>query len=90
MQAVFFLDTPAPQGAVPDPGETEARVKRLVRRAESAVGESVREINVFRNLGSFVVEASPRLVRALADQDEVRSATPNRPGKALEPAAKAP
>ena len=81
----MFLRNSADEGSFPKPAETQAIADRLLKRVQLQVGESVRDLNVFRNVGSFVVEASPRLLRTLIDQEEVRSATPNRPTHELEP-----
>ncbi|MDR7419259.1 MAG: hypothetical protein QN178_10160 [Armatimonadota bacterium] len=58
--------------------ETEAAVRRLLRRVEAEVGVPPVNYNVFRNLGTFVVVASPEFVRALAAQGEIATATANR------------
>ena len=63
VQAVVFLRNSADEGSFPKPAETQAIADRLLKRVQLQVGESVRDLNVFRNVGSFVVEASPRLLR---------------------------
>jgi hypothetical protein len=80
---VFFLKASAGKVAAA-PAETDAVVEGLLSRAAEARGERHREVNVFRNLGSFVVQASPRFVRQLLDQPQVRSARVNRPSRGIE------
>jgi hypothetical protein len=78
VQAVFLLEGPSGEKSFLDPEQTQETVTRLIAAAEKKAGEPVRALNVFRNLSSFVVEASPRLVRELLAQKGIRSATANR------------
>jgi hypothetical protein len=75
VDAVFVLE---PTDGVLASGAVEDAVRRLVERAESETGGKVSELNVFPNLASFVVRATPSLVEELMDQPEVRSAVANR------------
>jgi len=77
VQAVFFLD-PASASAS-DPAKVEARVRKLLRRVERSSRERPAVVNVFRNLGSFVVQAPPAFLRDLIEQPEIRNARANRP-----------
>lgn len=79
VEAVFRLrpDTRTSARAAPA-GRTTARVGALLARMEGKLAESPSAVNVFRNLGYFVVSASPRFIRALAEQPEVASAQANR------------
>jgi hypothetical protein len=78
VQAVLFLTPPTEAGAE-KPASVIARVKRLLGRVQRARHERPSDVNVFGNLGSFVVQASPAFVRALIEQPEIRSARANRP-----------
>jgi len=78
VQAVLFLTSPAGAGAE-KPARVTARVKRLLGRVQRVSHERPSDVNVFGNLGSFVVQASPAFVRALIAQPEIRSARANRP-----------
>jgi hypothetical protein len=78
VQAVFFLD---PASATSnDPKEVDARVRKLLRRVEQTSHERPAVVNVFGNLGSFVVQAPPAFLRDLIEQPEIRHARANRPG----------
>jgi hypothetical protein len=86
VQAVFVLRTPDSSQKVLTPDQTQAMVENLLRRLQQETGESPRDYNVFKNLGSFVVAASPTFIRRLLEQDEIASAMANRqPGGALIP-----
>jgi hypothetical protein len=79
VQAVLALRPPSGARAAPSPEETEATVARLLERVRRETGLDPRDYNVFRNLGAFVIAGSARLVRALMAQEEVASASANRP-----------
>jgi hypothetical protein len=78
VQAVLFL-SPGPEAGPEDPAKVNARVKRLLGRVRRVSHERPSDVNVFSNLGSFVVQAPPAFLRALIEQPEVRSARANRP-----------
>lgn len=78
VQAVFFLDPAA--ASTGDPKEVDTRVRKLLRRVERTSRERPAVVNVFRNLGSFVVQAPPAFLRDLIEQPEIRHARANRPG----------
>jgi hypothetical protein len=77
LEAVFRL-RPAEGEVLIPPEQTERVSRALVDRAERASGEKALDMNVFRNLGSFVVSASRPLIRALLQQPEVEAAIANR------------
>lgn len=76
VQAVIFLDA-TPQA--PTPEETESAVGKLLAEVERTTAEKPIAVNVFRNLHSFAIEASPQFVRAIVGQPGVRSVRANRP-----------
>lgn len=78
VQAVFSLRPPDPGARFVTPEETDELVEALLKRLADETGESPRDYNVFRNLGSFVVDASPGYVRKMMDQAEIASALANR------------
>jgi hypothetical protein len=77
VQAVFFLDSAS--AASDDPKEVDARVRKLLRRVAQKSHERPAVVNVFGNLGSFVVQAPPAFLRDLIEQPEIRHARANRP-----------
>ena len=86
VQAVFALRTPDSSQKFLTPDQTQAMVENLLRRLQQETGETPRDYNVFKNLGSFVVAASPTFISNLLEQDEIASAVANRqPGGALIP-----
>jgi hypothetical protein len=76
--AVFVLRPTDPSEPVPGPAETEEVVQRLLERVTQEVGVPPQRVNIFRNLGSFVVSATTPFVRKLLEQREIASALPNR------------
>jgi len=80
VQAVVYLRPTSPdQPAVP-PDRMQGMVEDLLGRVAKEVGESSRQHNTFRNLGSFAVAAAPEFIRELLRQPEVAAAVANRKG----------
>lgn len=75
VDVVFFLQ---PASGIPPASEVEEQVARLVERVESKSGVRTSELNVFPNLASFVVRATPELIEGLLQQPEVAAAVANR------------
>lgn len=82
IQVVFFLKDAAPpaRSEAPVPEDTTSTVRRVLERVEQETGERVADYHVFPNLGSFVVQASARIVEAVFAQREIASASPNKRG----------
>lgn len=80
LQVVFFLKSAAQatRSRAPAPQETKDTVRDVIARVEAETGERVEDFNVFPSLGSFVIQASPRVVEAVLAQAEVASAKANR------------
>jgi hypothetical protein len=74
--AVFCL-RPAPSQKFIPPDEAEPLVRRILQRVEHEVGSAPEQLNVLKNLGSFVVSAGAPFVKKLLDQAEIASATAN-------------
>ena len=86
VQAVFALRPPDSSQKFLTPDQTQVMVENLLRRLQQETGETPRDYNIFKNLGSFVVAASPTFIRKLLEQDEIASAVANRqPGGAFIP-----
>jgi len=60
---------------------TEEISHDVLDRVERKTGVSPDKLNVFRNLGTFVVAAEPAFVVELLEQPEVESAAANRRGE---------
>jgi hypothetical protein len=80
LQAVFYLKPSNPKQQFMEPEETEATVKRILKRVAKETGIKPEDSHIFRNFGSFVVAAPAQFVRKLLEQDEIASAVPNRLG----------
>lgn len=79
--AVIRISPPSPDMVAPTPEETERIAHDLLDRAQKRESSHAADYNVFRNLGYFVVSATPAYLKALIDEPEVANALPNRPGK---------
>ena len=78
LTAVVTLREAGSEGSLDDPEGTGAMTAELLRRVEAAVGQGAEDVNVFRNLRSFAVVASPDFLAELLDQPEVEAATAGR------------
>jgi hypothetical protein len=78
VQAVFVLKPSDPEKTILDPEETEAVVKRVLKRVARQTGTKPDDSHVFRNLQSFVLDAPATFVRRLIEQKEIAAATANR------------
>lgn len=76
IQAVFSLDLPIRKLA--DPKQVEETATQVLSRIERESGLKPKELNIFRNLGSFAVSANPSLIRKLIDAPEIASAIANK------------
>jgi hypothetical protein len=78
VEAVVMLRQ-SPEEIAADPDRTEALAKKVIDRVTKQVRSGPKVVNVFRNMGSFLVAAEPEFVRELIDQPEVASVVANRP-----------
>ena len=76
VEAVVMLRQ-ASQKVAADPEDTEKTTYKILHRVESLVGKGAKDVNIFRNLGSFVVAAEPDFLRELVMQPEVASVVAN-------------
>jgi hypothetical protein len=93
VEAVLMLKQSPPQIAANARGAT-AMVEKVLKRVREKAGTAAKQVNIFQNLGMFIVEAEPSFLRELVTQPEIASAMANRqPGEAVappKPATKAP
>jgi hypothetical protein len=75
VQAVFQLKLPPSR--LLDPEAVEAAVQTVLSLVKQEVGEEASEVNIFRNIGAFVVCAHAPFIRALMKKPEIASATAN-------------
>ena len=64
-------------GRMRDPAASEDMATALIHRVAEETGESPSRYNVFRNLSSLAIEATPKFIRRLVEDDEVISAVAN-------------
>jgi hypothetical protein len=76
VEAVFTLSPE--EGALPAPERVEQLARELVDRAQRVSGGAVEDINVFRNLASFVTRADPGVVRQLLTEPGIAAGVANR------------
>jgi hypothetical protein len=76
IQAVVALRTEV-AGRTMDPAASEDMVTALIHQVAEETGESPTRYNVFRNLSSLAIEATPKFIRRLIEHDEVISAVAN-------------
>lgn len=83
IQAVFSLALPLKK--LLDPKQVEDAANQVLERAEKEVGTKPKDVNIFKNLGSFVVSAEASLIRQIIDDPDIASAVANKqPEKILE------
>lgn len=78
VEAVFMLQKAFDGSGAINRSNIETVVQRLLERAEGDSHQQVSDLQVFKNLGTFVVKAPPGLLRTLMDRKEIRSAKANR------------
>ncbi|MEW6125977.1 MAG: hypothetical protein AB1757_02845 [Acidobacteriota bacterium] len=79
IQAVFTLALPLKK--LTDPHIVEATARRIVEKVTKEVGVSPEDLNIFENLGSFVVSARAAFIREMLNQSEISAAMANRQPK---------
>ena len=78
IQAVIGLRSDK-AGKLIDPADTEAMATKLIEQVTKETGEPPARYNIFRNLSSLAIEATPKFIRRLVEHDEVISAAANQP-----------
>ncbi len=76
IEAVFSLDLPMKE--LLDPSAVEQTASRILRRAEEVVGHKAHAVNVFKNMGSFIVSGDGTLIERIIEQPEIAKAVANR------------
>jgi len=77
VEAVFVLTPEDPSQGAPSPERTEQITRQVLERVKDRVGRRENKLNVFRNLGSFVVSAHPEFLKELMSQPEISMAMAN-------------
>lgn len=81
IQAVFSLALPTKQ--LLDPKQVEDTANQILQRAEKEAGIKPTDVNIFKNMGSFVVSADASFIKKVIDDPDVASAIANKKGKEL-------
>ena|SRR6185369_9248457 len=76
IQAVIALRSDK-AGKIIDPADAEIMATNLIEQVTKETGESPARYNIFRNLSSLAIEATPKFIRRLVEHDEVISAVAN-------------
>ncbi len=79
IQAVFSLALPMKK--LLDPEQVEETTNQVLERAEKEAGSKPNDVNIFRNLGSFVVSADASFIRQVIDDPKIASAVANKQPK---------
>ena len=88
VEAVFMLAPEDPSQIVLSPERTEELTRHLLERVKASIGKAAEDVNVFHNMGSFVVSAHPAFLRELIAQPEIASAMANQQPRAEQPEKK--
>jgi len=78
VEAVFRLHSEDPSMPVNSPEKTTELANEVLSRVKRRTGIEPVRVNVFRNLGSFVVAAKPSFLTELMAEPEIASAMANR------------
>lgn len=81
IQAVFSLDLPMKQ--LLDPKQVEETTNQVLERAEKEAGSKPKDVNIFKNLGSFAVSADASFIRKIIDDPDIASAVANKQPKKI-------
>ncbi|MEN3331859.1 MAG: hypothetical protein V7641_1224 [Blastocatellia bacterium] len=77
VEAVFMLRPDDPSQVAPSPERMEELTHQILERVKQRTGSQENRINIFRNLGSFVVSAPPVFLQELLLQPEIAAAMAN-------------
>lgn len=75
IQAVFSLNLPMKK--LLDPSLVETTTIEVLKRAEKMAGLKPKGVNVFKNLGTFVVSADASFIRKVIDDPQISTAVAN-------------
>jgi hypothetical protein len=79
IQAVFTLSLPIKK--LLNPEVVINKANEIVQKVSSEVGENPSDINIFENLGSFIVSAKPEFIRIMLNQSGISAAVANKQPK---------
>jgi hypothetical protein len=76
IQAVFTLSLPMKE--LLNPQKVKEAAYKIVKEVSEQVGETPGDVNVFENLGSFVISATPAFIRKLLSETRISAAVANK------------
>ncbi len=79
IQAVFSLDLPMKK--LLDPRQVEETAYQVLDRAEKEAGSKPKDVNIFKNVGTFAVSADASFIRNIIDDPDISSAVANKQPK---------
>jgi hypothetical protein len=78
VQAVLKLRPLQETQLVASPEHTTKLANQVIKRVSDKLGQQANRMTLFRNLGSFAIDAPPRFLRELLNQPEIAAASANR------------
>jgi hypothetical protein len=81
VEAVFTLRLSNKQLLAPM--RVEEVTQKVLDRVSQQVGIDAKEVNIFRNIGAFVISAPPSFIRELLSEPEIASAIANQQPKQI-------
>jgi hypothetical protein len=81
VEAVFTLRLSTKQLLAPT--RVEEVTNKVLDRVSQQIGIDAKEVNIFRNLGAFVISAPPSFIRELLSEPEIASAIANQQPKQI-------
>lgn len=81
VEAVFTLRLSTKQLLAPM--RVEEVTQQVLDRVSQQVGIDAKEVNIFRNIGAFVISAPPSFIRELLSEPEIASAVANHQPKQI-------
>ena len=81
IQAVFSLALPLKK--LLDPKQVEEKTNQVLERVEREVGSKPKEVNIFKNLGSFLVSADASFIRQVINDPDIDTAVANKQPKKM-------
>lgn len=81
IEAVFSLALPMKK--LLDPAQVVETTHQVLKRAEKVVGSKAKDVNIFKNVGSFVVSGDASFIRQIIDDPDIASAVANKHPKKI-------
>lgn len=83
VRVVFQLRHPNPPSELLSADDAERVAYEVLDRAQKQSGQKIEDVNIFKNLGNFVVSAPAPVLEAIAEQPEIAGAQSNEPSGSM-------